>query len=327
MNYPANQSSNQKEKKLSPVCPYIGMKQDSGTFFSYPSPGNHCYHVKPSQPIKSSYQEEFCLSLSHPSCQVYSPSWEGRLPQEIAGETSHIGIAGLLSGRLILIAIIGLVIFLLGSYFLFIRSPSPFTPSGSISQSTTSTIVEEMVGTETPISDAAVIPIITQGVSTAQVEDVTDIPTSIPPSVTPSPSSSQIPDPTFTPTEVQPTSGPVMETPFGPDERFVLHTVKQAESYSKIAETYQTSIEVIQKTNDLIEGASLWVDTILVIIPGQTDSSGVPKFRIVLLEYPTSISDLAEEHGVSADEVIYYNSLGSIEILPTGRWLIIPIEI
>jgi len=326
MNYPANQSSKQKEKKLSPVCPYIGMKKDSGTFFSYPSLGNHCYHVKPNQPIKSAYQEEFCLSLSYPTCQVYSPSREGPLPQEISGETSQVGIAGLLSGRLMLIAIIGLVIFLLGSYFIFIRSPSPFTPSGSISQSTTSTIVEEMIGTETPISDAAVIPTNTQGVSLAQVEDVTDIPTTIPPSVTPSPASSPITDPTSTPTEVQPTPGPVMETPFGPDERFVLHSVKQAESYSKIAETYQTSIEVIQNTNDLIEGASLWVDTILVIMPGQTDSSGVPKFRIVLLEYPTSISDLAEEHGVSADEVIYYNSLGSIEILPTGRWLIIPIE-
>jgi hypothetical protein len=117
-----------------------------------------------------------------------------------------------------------------------------------------------------------------------------------------------------------------METPFGPDDRFVLHTVKQAESYSKIAESYQTSIEVIQNTNDLIEGASLWVDTILVIMPGQTESSGVPKFRIVLLENTTSISDLAEVHGISADEVIYYNSLGSIESIPTGRWLIIPIE-
>jgi len=130
---------------------------------------------------------------------------------------------------------------------------------------------------------------------------------------------------TIAPTEFQPTPGPVMEIPFGPDERFVLHTVKQAESYSKIVETYQTSIEVIQNTNDLIEEASLWVDTILVIMPGQTKSSGVPKFRIVLLENPTSVSDLAEEHGVSADEVIYYNSLGSIEIIPTGRWLIIPI--
>jgi len=326
MNYPANQSAKQKEIKLSQVCPYIGMKQDSGTFFSYPSPGNHCYHVKPSQPIKSSYQEEFCLSLPYPSCQVYSPSWEGPLPKEIAGETSQIGITGLLSGRLILIAIIGLVVFLMGSYFLFIRSPSPFTRSGSISQSTISTIVEEKIETETPISDAAVIPTNTQVVSFAQVESVTDTPTSISPSVTPSPSSSQIPEPTSTPTEVLPTPGPVMETPFGPDERFVLHTVKQAESYSKIAETYQTSIEVIQNTNDLIEGASLWVDTILVIMPGQTDFSGVPKFQIVLLENPTSISDLAEEHEVSADEVIYYNSLGSIEIIPSGRWLIIPIK-
>jgi LysM repeat protein len=326
MNHPANQSSNQKEKKLSPLCPYIGMKQDSGTFFSYPSPGNHCYHVKPSQPIKISYQEEFCLSLSYPSCQVYSPSWEGPLPQEIAGETAQIGIAGLLSRRLILIAIIGLALFLLGSYFLFIRSPNPFTPSGSISQSATSTIVEEMIETETPKFDAAVIPSNTQGVSLAQVEEVTETPTSISPSATPSLTSSQITEPTSTPTAVLATPGPVMETPFGPDERFLLHTVQQAESYSKIAATYQTSIEVIQNTNDLIEGASLWVDTILVIMPGQIEFSGVPKFRIILLENPTSISDLAEEHEVSADEVIYYNSLGSIEIIPSGRWLIIPIE-
>lgn len=123
-----------------------------------------------------------------------------------------------------------------------------------------------------------------------------------------------------------PSPRPVMETPFRPDEGFVLHTVKQAQSYSKIAETYHTSIEVIQETNNLIEGANLWVDTILVIMPGQTVSSRIPKFRIVLFENPTSINDLAEEHGVSADEVIYYNSLGSFEIIPTGRWLIIPIE-
>jgi hypothetical protein len=123
-----------------------------------------------------------------------------------------------------------------------------------------------------------------------------------------------------------PSPGPVMETPFKPDERFLLHTVQQVESYSKITATYPTSIEVIQNTNDLIEGASLWVDTTLVIMPGQIEFSGVPKFRIILLENPTSISDLAEEHEVLADEVIYYNSLGSIEIIPSGRWLIIPIE-
>jgi hypothetical protein len=143
--------------------------------------------------------------------------------------------------------------------------------------------------------------------------------------LTSTPDITNTPIPTSTPEILLPTPGPAMKTPFGPDQRFILHTVAESESYSKLAEMYKTSPEMIQSLNDLIEGANLWVNTVLVIMPGQIDPTGIPKFKILFIDSEESIDILAEIYNLSADELVYYNSLGEDGVIPAGRYIIIPI--
>lgn len=89
---------------------------------------------------------------------------------------------------------------------------------------------------------------------------------------------------------------------------------------------YNTTNRVIEASNVLVEGASIWPGTILVIVPGEKDPAAVTRFRVVQVETPTTVSQLAEDYGVSADDLRTYNSLGEADLIPAGRYLIIPAE-
>ena len=124
-----------------------------------------------------------------------------------------------------------------------------------------------------------------------------------------------------------PTPGPDIGTPFGPDNMFVLHTVQTGESLSSIAAAFQTTIDVIRASNVLIEGASVWPGTILVLIPGETSPEEVGKYVAIWVEANTNISELSDEYGVDAEEIRDLNNLGPIaDIVPGGRWIILPVS-
>jgi hypothetical protein len=154
----------------------------------------------------------------------------------------------------------------------------------------------------------------------------TAAPTEYPP--TPLQTITNSPDPTITstPTMNLPTRGPLLETPFGPDNRLVIHAVKEGEFLGRIANNYDTSVDLIIASNDLIEGANLWVGTLLVILPGLTEDKNIPKFQIIFVDSPTTIDNLTQEYSISKDELILYNSLGPLEEIPAGRWIILPIS-
>ena len=96
--------------------------------------------------------------------------------------------------------------------------------------------------------------------------------------------------------------------------------------FPKLTSKYLTTSEVLNQSNHNKEGASLWVGTVLVVMPGQTDQTDLPRFMNVSFEEQTNLSDISNKYGVSEETIRYFNSLGDLEWIPAGRWLIIQVE-
>ena len=64
-------------------CPYLGSLEDPGVHFGYPTGGNACFRVQPSEAVEINYQDRVCLTANYRQCPVYQNGWEGPLPKEI----------------------------------------------------------------------------------------------------------------------------------------------------------------------------------------------------------------------------------------------------
>jgi hypothetical protein len=120
------------------------------------------------------------------------------------------------------------------------------------------------------------------------------------------------------------TPGPSFETPFGPDQSYVLHRVSDGESYTQIAEMYDTSTGVLEESNIKPEGTRLLSGMIIVVLPGVHEIEGPQKFSIVFVDNRTELKALAEKYRVDVEEIQKHNSLSNKNWVPAGRWLIIP---
>jgi len=113
-------------------------------------------------------------------------------------------------------------------------------------------------------------------------------------------------------------------TPFGVENKYLIHLVKSGESMPLLAERYQTSQDVIIAANGFYPGYGLQVDQVIVIMPGKTDAINVEQFIVIFLNQETSLSDLSLQYGVHPTEIKKYNDLGPGDIVPIARWLIVP---
>ena len=96
------------------------------------------------------------------------------------------------------------------------------------------------------------------------------------------------------------------------------------ESMGTLVSLYNTSNRVIEASNVLTPGASIWPGTVLLIVPGEKNAEAVIRFRVVLLESSTTVDDLSAQYSVSAEDIRMYNSLGPGDTVPAGRYIIIP---
>jgi hypothetical protein len=64
-------------------CPYLGLAGDPLICYAYPSENNMCYRVAKQGAILESYQENFCLTPKHETCEVYKNNNIKQLPDEI----------------------------------------------------------------------------------------------------------------------------------------------------------------------------------------------------------------------------------------------------
>ena len=120
------------------------------------------------------------------------------------------------------------------------------------------------------------------------------------------------------------TPGPGLETPFGISGEYVLHQVRRGESLSVIADYYQTLRDVIIKMNGILGVRTIWTGDILVIEIGETNPNFVSPMQSVWLENATDVKELAKTYRVNVETLQILNHLGNSEVIPAGRWLILP---
>ncbi len=291
------------------TCPYLGSQNSQESHFAIPTTANYCYKVDPREPVRRSYQEKACLTRGYTDCPVFSQEWGRRLPRDIRG-----GRASRRNPKRYLIGLIPLILILAGIVWGFQRLSENATLFAWDAKATTTkspfaTSTAVLVATATSRSELEV-----------QIVTVTQL----------SPNPTETPFPTISPssisagTSLSPSPGPKLLTPFGPQDAYLLHQVKQGESLARLAEQYRTNEKVLVAVNGLMPGHSIQTDQVLVIMPGRMDSSGIEPLSTLFLKSDTELSELAEQYAVSVDEIIFYNQLGSVDLIPAGRRLIIP---
>lgn len=120
------------------------------------------------------------------------------------------------------------------------------------------------------------------------------------------------------------TPGPKFQTPFGPQDEYVLHYVSEGESLPIIEDLYHTDKDIILALNAWVSELGLRPNQIIVLMPGQTEFLDVEPLSVGFTQNEITVSEFAASQGVTIEDVRYYNNLGINETIPAGRWLIYP---
>lgn len=321
---PLNESEIIPNKQFN--CPYIGLESDPTTLISFPNTANYCHKTKPARPVDTEHQRQFCLTEAYPICKIFQQHKTTPLPKIVAveprREKNPLRFFWISLSFLAVITLLVLAAFWVRSNWSslfnngFSISPQAGQTTSIPALSYPTAVVATPIPSDTPTLDLPLAVII---LTPEVFETQSDTPT-------PLPTATSSPTPTPVPSSTQLTPGPALNTPFGPDQQFLLHKVVVGESLGNVAVLYRTSADVIRASNVLIEGASLWPDTILVILPGVTDLSQVQKFQVIQLKTPILPEDLAKEYQVNLEELLEYNKLDAEILIPAGRWLILPVN-
>ncbi len=309
-------TDNVKRSTTSHYCPFLGIPGDATTHYQYPTRNNYCHVPDYPETIQLNHQEMFCLRAQYLECPVYSQVGVANLPPSLRGEgTSLITLqtrrrVGVLFGAFGLgILFIGLVLFLI----LQNEGALPFS-AGAVLQPSATPLELSRTPTTQPLATSSPVPSPVPVLAT----------TTSTPTLTNTPTRTSAP-PTFTPTYF-PTPGPGFSTPFGPGLQFAIHIVQAGESYTAIANQYNTTAEVLDAINKLKEGQTIWPGRPIVIPVGVTDPAGLPQFEVYLLPENTPLTELATQFNTDPEQIRFYNALGPEPEIPAGRWLIIPLS-
>ncbi len=308
------------------ICKYLGLREDSETFYLYPSAWNQCH--RPGDfpiPVSSRYQGVHCLTAEHVNCPLYLPDWDGTVPAESHGRpTKKRGASQRRKNRKVIFTGIVITLALMG-FIAFLGM------QGGVARNRTRYIFNQIVEVfrgdqpQNPVRRSTPTP-------PPPTETFTPAPSRTPPpSATLAPTLT--PAPTDTPFFLSPTSettafptpGPGLMTPFGPSGGYLIHVVQAGESFVAIAQLYGTTATVLQALNPTVEGVSLWVGRQIVVPIGVTSAAGLPQFVVHFTTAMTDLFSLADFYQSDPEQIRYYNQLGEGETVPSGRWLIIPL--
>ena len=279
----------------SPICPHLGMKNDPGTSFRYPTLGNYCFHCKSASVPRVEHQEAYCFG-AYQDCPAYGQPAERTLPLRFRAR-----IYPHRSRPRLNFAVLAMVVPLLA-----------------------------FLGWKTLRSEAASLPEpSTYIIPVSGSETLTAVNTPSPP-----PSKTLIP-PTPThaqPDALQQAAlqsrGHILEIPFTVGEySFLIHRVRAGESFSVLEVTYVTQSRVILALNHSL-AAPLQANSVIVIVPGlQSVDAELPAFEpYQISDEEITVAELAETLEVDAARLGYYNNCTRSSPLAAGEWVIVPQE-
>ncbi len=268
------------------VCPYLGLKDDSGTTFSYASAANHCFRVTPVVSVKLDHQHEFCLSSNHHRCELFrgKPGKSREHRKVIARRSRRVRrwirnqLVFIFPTLIVLVSIIGLI---------FFKPPEGSGSSPGMSSTIPPSITIE--STRTPIPDR---------------------PT---------------PSPTPTKVVITPTSMDVhgLEVPIGTLTPLVIHRVEVGDSLMTMAKTYNTTEEAITSLNYNLS-LPLWPNLVIVIPLNQVDVTNLPQFEPYQTPESLSLQALADRFACDMELLSIYNLVDQEHIFAVGEWVLIP---
>jgi hypothetical protein len=293
------------------LCPHMGLPSDPETHYSFTSVGNHCHRVKPAASISFSYQKTYCLTEKYRICPVFQKSWKGDLPDGLSVRTyakkaKKNGASGLII--LVVLLLVGIASFpVLGKYLPAIIPDQTTTPSIPAVHSSTPALPTNTLPASSP----------TPAVPATEVVHLSL------PTFTPTLPPTNTPDPTQTFTPAPPTPGPLLETPFGPQNIYIIHQVKAGESWGAIGHRYSVAADVLIAANPLRLGLGLWEGNLVVVILGESNVQDVQPLQVLYVEEDTSLQALAAEHDQDLTELRRMNALGSEDLISGGRYLIL----
>ena len=94
-------------------CPYLGSLENPDVHFGYPTTGNYCFRVQPSEPVRIKFQDSVCLTSDYRQCPVFQNGWDGPLPKDIRQpDNSHPRFYWVRMALLIILAICALILVL-----------------------------------------------------------------------------------------------------------------------------------------------------------------------------------------------------------------------
>lgn len=307
------------------ACPYLGLMDDADTSLTFPSVGSGCHCSRPIASPNLRHQAEYCLSDNHRQCPVFLNQHEASpLPNHLRASHSRMDESMRSPARVFVFVFIGIVA-LAGLFWGFSTlglilpnaASTPLVISPTLSPSRTPVATE----TEPALFSSESIAVIftASAIHTVVIRTAAS-------TYTPTLTGTVTASPTVfhTPTRIVPLSERQLDVPIGSDYKFLIHKVMGGENFNQYADKYGTSVEAIVTINYKLK-TPVWVDTLVVIPVGFTDVASLPAFEAhEVTEAGKSLETLAQELGVSAADLNYYNAIGVGESLLAGDWLLVP---
>jgi hypothetical protein len=312
------------------ICPHLKRGDDATVRYGYAHALNFCYKADKHQPVSLSHQGQVCFSPDYGACPVYETEWKGPFPPGMRApdliRRKHLRNRLFLPLGLALLLYV-LVFAILWSYnqwapvgLLWGSSAQPQATPTLIPPATVTPTASPLPPTRTHVSRTPTLTSTATGTLASPSPSLSVRPgtnTSLPVPVT---GGAFTPTPAGSPTL---TIGPRLETPFGPDHRYLVHLVSPGENIEYLARTYKTSSEVLKKINFVKEQHILWEDVVIVIQPGQTDPANVFPMQAVYIEQNIRLADFIKTYPVAEDFLRQNNEITG-DLLKAKRWVIIP---
>lgn len=275
------------------ICQYLRFINDPTVRSGYSNPINACHHAKPAQVVSLSHQEEYCLAGKYNECPIYPANWSGSLPKGIRGKvegTPHPvkNITQLILGASGLLMVLFLFLFLQQSgVFKELISPIP-TPDIRGRSWLVSTNTQSITNTN------EIIPVqINKMVAQA------------------------------TRNEIIPVTGAIEDFRLGPQKEYLVHTVVEGETESKLAERYGTTINILRQLNLLNDQTKLLPKALLVVIPEKKDANNLKPLQAIKNLSKINLSEAYKKYNVDEKDFKKYNSIKG-DSIDADQWILIP---
>jgi hypothetical protein len=295
----------ESEDRKGPMCPFLGLRDDSTTALSFPSSGNHCFHAKPVLPVKLEFQGTHCLSSNHTNCEEFIRRPDTPLLPSLRYERSSSAFRrrNTKSNQwlfLLVIPVAALIIWLVLSRGLIGSGGSGTVPGG----------IYPPTSTNVGLSTSPILPTQPQDTPTPTILLTT---------------AATLPVKIKSPTPTDP-SPHALETPIALDAlgiNLIIHKVMEGESLPSIASYYWTTPEAIQAINYRLQ-LPLTIGWFVVIPVNQTDVHTLPLFEPFAVQADIITETFAQQLSLDPSVLKLYNGLKDGEVIRKGDWLFIP---